>query len=98
MKHYDLDLDTVLDGDADLTPDELRYIFSSEFEWSDEEYLVQGIKKYLRTPYHKSVMDHFDFTIEDMLNGRVEGVRAQEEADLIFTDWNTKIGHRYFGG
>lgn len=96
MKH--IDVDYALYGSSPLTSEEISFVFSSKFEWHDEEYLVQGIKKYLRTQAHTVTMFNHDFSIEDMLNGRVEGLAAQQDVERIFADWNAQLGHKYFGG
>lgn len=99
MKLADIDVDYMLYSatPSTVTQEELAHVFSSKFEWHDESYLVQAIKKYLRTDRHKQTMNAFDFTIEDMLNGRIEGHNAQAAAERIFEDWNAKIGHKHFG-
>lgn len=94
----DLELDEVLDPQRPLTKEELAHIFSVNFEWCQEHYLVAGIKKHLRTKKHKALMEKHDFSIEDMLNGRIEGNTAQFIASEIFEDWNKQIGHTYFHG
>jgi hypothetical protein len=64
----------------------------------EEEYVVPLIKKYLRTPEHKSMLDQLDITIEDMLNGRVEGAEKQEFTDALFAVWNQTLGYPHFDG
>ena len=70
-----------------------------ESNWEHEEcYLVAAIKKHLRTPEHREVMYKFDFSIEDMLNGRVEEDSDDivEARDKIFDDWNKTLGFDFF--
>lgn len=75
----------------------------TEEEWylwelsSEEEYVVPLIKKYLRTPEQRATMNELDISIEDMLNGRVEGEAAQAFVAETFTAWNAKIGYKQFG-
>lgn len=75
----------------------------TEEEWhlwddiSDEEYVVPLIKKYLRTPEQRAYLAAEDFSIEDMLNGRVEGDAQQNFVALTYLDWNAKLGYKCFG-
>lgn len=75
----------------------------TEEEWhlwdenGEEEYVVPLIKKYLRTDEQRQQMNAYDISIEDMLNGRVEGEEAQNFTALTFLDWNQKLGYKHFG-
>lgn len=75
----------------------------TEEEWHlwddicDEEYVVPLIKKYLRTPEHKKMLDALDISIEDMLNGRVEGEEKHEVVEAMFAVWNQTLGYKRFG-
>ena len=62
----------------------------------EEEYTVPLIKKYLRTPEQKTMLDQLDISIEDALNGRVEGAEKQEFLHAIFTCWNQTLGYQHF--
>lgn len=70
------------------------------FTWEngDEEYVVPLIKKYLRTPEQVMFLYGADLTIEDCLNGRVAGDLTRKIVQLIFDDWNKKLGTKHFGG
>jgi hypothetical protein len=63
--------------------------------FDDERYLVAAIKLHLRSPEQKRWLDANDISIEDVLNGRVEGGTPQEVLDM-FEDWNAKLGFRCF--
>jgi hypothetical protein len=91
----DIDVLYILDGSP--TDEEVKFAFSGQFEWHNEEYLVRGIKKYLRTDEHKKLLADADLTIEDCLNGRYD--EAQEPiVHRIYADWNKKIGRECFYG
>lgn len=62
-----------------------------------EEYLVAAIKTYLRTPEQKQFLDSRDISIEDVLNGRIEGEDQDEIYEQLHADWNAKLGFRGFG-
>ena len=64
---------------------------------SGEEYTVAIIKKYLRTPEQKNWMNQNDISIEDMLNGRVEGEENDQVVDQVFDSWNKILGQKVFG-
>jgi hypothetical protein len=76
-----------------MIPTEIMEQFREGFD--DEPYLVAAIKKYLRTPEQKAIMAARDITIEDLLNGRVEG--DQSIYDSIFKEWNATLGEKIFG-
>ncbi len=90
-----VDLEEILHGNATLA--HVSAFFKAGGEFHQETYLVQVIKKHLRTEDQRKLMFEHDFTIEDMLNGRVEGEEADAEVDPIFADWNAKLGHHAFG-
>jgi hypothetical protein len=60
----------------------------------DEHWVVEAIKKHLRTDEQKLAIALADFSIEDMLNGRVPG--NSELVAAIFADWNAKLGCQHF--
>lgn len=91
------DVDQALHSPIPLTEEQIQFIFTPEFEWCDEKWMVAGIKKYLRTPKQKMWMEAFDYSIEDMLNGRIEGEFAQANCDIIFAQWNDRLGRKVFG-
>jgi hypothetical protein len=63
----------------------------------EEEYTVPLIKKYLRTEQHRVMLNALDISIEDALNGRVEGQEKQEFVHALFECWNQKLGYKHFG-
>lgn len=70
--------------------------------WSDasgcgqeEAYLVAAIKKHLLTAPQRRRLYELDLTIEDLLNGRVEG--DQSVYTEMFSPWNDTLGWREFG-
>lgn len=75
----------------------------TEEEWhlwenGDEEYVIPLIKSKLRTGAEKSMLDMLDISVEDMLNGRVEGTEKQDFVHALFDMWNQRLGYKHFGG
>src|SRR5437879_148722 len=62
-----------------------------------ESDVIPIIKKYLVTPDQRSWLGSEFISIEDMLNGRVEGDDNQTIISRIFAQWNEKLGQKYFG-
>jgi len=60
-----------------------------------EEYTVAAIKQHLLSEEHRKLLYDRKLSIEDLLNGRVEG--DQTIYETIFADWNTKLGWKEFG-
>ena len=60
-----------------------------------EEDTVGIIKQHLRTEEQRRRLAERDITIEDLLNGRVEG--DQSIYDDVFSVWNEKLGRKMFG-
>ena len=89
-----IDCDQLLYGDC--TMDEVREFFRNA-SFDSEQYAVAAIKRHLCHSLHKQFMEAFDFTIEDMLNGRVQGNDARIRRDMIFASWNKQLGFHYFG-
>lgn len=86
-----MDVDFILNGKANSN--QLVEFFQSGY---DEYLIVIGIKKYLRTPEQKEMLNSFDLSVEDILNGRF--YRAEEEmVENIFENWNYKLGKKVFG-
>lgn len=82
-----------------MIPQEVLDEFRKDYDegnW-EEEYLVLFIKKYLRTPEQKALLDARDISIEDVLNGRIEGADQDGIYNMLFEDWNAKLGFRGFG-
>lgn len=92
----DIDLEEILHGTKPVTMQQLAGFWKTG-EFHEEHYLVATIKKYLRTEEQRKLMFEHGFSIEDMLNGRVEGVEADALVDPIFAEWNAKLGHHAFG-
>ena len=62
-----------------------------------EHYLVDAIKRHLLTSQQHTFLSTHSISIEDMLNGRVEGYFEQTTCDQIFEEWNKKLGWKEFG-
>lgn len=65
----------------------------------DEGDVVAFIKRHLLSEEHRHLMFIRNVSIEDVLNGRVEG--DQSIYDVLFLDWNAKLRgarSRRFGG
>jgi hypothetical protein len=62
-----------------------------------EEYTVAIIKRHLRTDAQKAWLLTNDISIEDMLDGRVEGDDNMNKTDAMFKEWNTRLGRKMFG-
>jgi O-methyltransferase involved in polyketide biosynthesis len=88
-----IDLDELVYGEPDF---EDVVAFWKEGEWHGEENEVDAIKRWLRTPEHKRVLDELDLSIYDVLNGHY----AQAEEGIIYgilREWNEKLGFRAYG-
>jgi len=62
-----------------------------------ESYLVAAIRQHLITEEQRRELFNRNVTIEDMLNGRVEGEDAEEFTGRLYADWNAKLGWHEFG-
>ena len=62
--------------------------------WEESD-VVYFLNQYLRTPAQKKILDDLDYSIEDMLNGRIE-FKDIPAVDPIFLDWNARMGIKYF--
>jgi len=60
----------------------------------DEHYQVARIKQYLRTPEQKKILDEHDWSIENILNGRIEGDMSL--INVMLQDWNKKLEREIF--
>ncbi len=87
-----IELDELLNGEP--TWEQVAQFFQHG-EFHEEHYTVQAIKKHLRTEQDKITMQDFDFSIEDMLNGRIGG-EGWDKAEEIFKKWNEKLGFKCF--
>lgn len=74
------------------TPEQLVSFFNDPY---DEEYEIEAIKLYLRTPEQKTWLDQNDTTISDVLNGRT--LISLDVEGMLFNDWNAKLGVKVFG-
>lgn len=63
----------------------------------DEHYLVSQIRHVLLTPEQKVKLNQWGISIEDLLNGRVEGRDQDEKYSYFFDAWNNRLGRREFG-
>lgn len=70
--------------------------FWKEGEFFEEKYTVEAIKKFLRTEEDRKIMYEFDFSIEEMLNGRIYPNQDKAVHDM-FKRWNEKLGFKAFG-
>lgn len=97
-----IELDTLLHGNP--TREQVQEFFR-EGEFCQEHYLVAAIKKHLRTPAQKVILDRLDLSIEECLNGRYgdrpDAVSGKTQEILIaemYADWNRRLGHKHFNG
>jgi hypothetical protein len=88
-----IELDELLSGD--VTPSQVSEYFSKG-DFDDEEYLVKAIKRHLRDEEDKATLARLDLTIEDCLNGRVNG-EQEPEVLRMYEKWNQKLGFHHFG-
>ena len=89
-----IDLQELLHG-SPMWEDVVEFFRKGEFH--EEHYLVAAIKRHLLTLAHRSFMHEGEFSIEDMLNGRVPGGIQTMVTNAIFEEWNEKLGFRKFG-
>jgi len=89
-----MDLEDILHG----TPkwNDVSFYFQNG-EFFEEHYLVEAITKHLLTPPQRAWLHREALSIEDMLNGRIEGNLRQKYAQQIFDEWNQKLGFKHFG-
>ncbi len=78
-----------------MIPQEVLEDFKEGFD--KEEYLVAAIKRYLYTSEQKQLLDARNISIEDVLNGRIEGADQDSIYNMLFDDWNAKLGFQGFG-
>lgn len=72
------------------------FLHGNDREFDREEYLVDSIRRNLLTEEQRKVMFDHNFTIEDMLNGRIAGDERREAAAEIFDAWNAELGQECF--
>ena len=68
----------------------------------DEQEIVEIIQKHLLTPEHKAVLEQHSLNVYDVLNGRFGNAARTTEVglfvtDILFPDWNGKLGQQVFG-
>jgi hypothetical protein len=63
----------------------------------EEADTVQIIRKQLLTQEDRKLMFDLDISVEDILDGRVEGEEADEASKLIMKHWNERLGMNIFG-
>ena len=93
IKQPALDLGALLHGSPDW-PDVVEFFRYGEFD--EETYLVEAIKKYLRTEAQRQQLFAFDMSIEDMLNGRFQS-DCEFFVETTFREWNQRLGFKKFG-
>jgi len=72
-------------------PQEEFHLFETA---AGEEHTVAVIRSYLLTEPQRIWLFQRNISIEDILNGRVEG--GLPEVAALFRDWNEKLGGEYF--
>jgi hypothetical protein len=60
-----------------------------------EEDVPAVVKKYLRTPVQKTLLDQMDLSIEELLQGGYDPTQ-ETKVKGIFSDWNRFLGREYF--
>jgi hypothetical protein len=75
----------------EMTPED-QHVWES---CPEEHYIVSLIKKYLLTADQRQKLHEADLSLEDMLNGRF-GLEQESLVLDFFSDWNEKLGERYF--
>lgn len=63
--------------------------------FQEEHYLVAAIKLHLMSQADKRIIEQQNSSIEDMLNGRVEGNTTWVQQ--MYERWNSLLGFRCFG-
>ena len=63
--------------------------------FDSERYLVDAIKKHLRTETQRLYLASIDVSIEDILNGRVPN-RFIQVSNAVKAEWNQKLGFNHF--
>lgn len=90
-----IDLDELLNGEP--TWEQVVEFWKEDGDFCEEKYLVQAIKKHLRTEDQRKRMFDLDISIEEMLNGRYP-MDKFDLVDAIYAEWNKKLGFQAFGG
>jgi hypothetical protein len=66
-------------------------------EFYEERYLIEAIRKYLLTGDQYDELRKRNMSVEDILNGRIEGVENINYKYEIFRQWNRELGIDVFG-
>jgi hypothetical protein len=64
-------------------------------EWYEESYLIEAIKKFLRTEEQRRELFELDLSIEDCMNGRYT-TKQSKRVRKIYKEWNKKLGFKAF--
>ena len=64
--------------------------------YQEEHYLVSAIRRHLLTPEQRQLLFEKDISIEDCLNGRIEGGTPSFVHEM-YKAWNTTLGWHEFG-
>lgn len=63
----------------------------------EEEYqLVNFIRRFLLTREQRDKLEEWDITVEDLLNGRIEGDFDGVKYNYFFEVWNAKLDRKAF--
>lgn len=94
IQRPNIELDELLTGNPSI--EDVSQFFKLN-AFPDEHYLVQAIRKHLLTEEQRTQLFARDITIEQILNGRVQGESNHDFIRTLFADWNTKLGFQSFG-
>ena len=92
LKRNVIELDCLLHGNP--TQEQVSDFFRHG-DFHEERYLVAAIRKHLLTELQKDMMRILEYSIEDILNGRVDRLQSIS-AKTFFKVWNQKLGFNYF--
>ena len=85
-----------LQHQSNIPPEDLGKLWKlAEDSFDTEEQSIDLIKRHLLTQEQRQIMFDNDFTIADMLNGRIPGDHTIYYN--IFAEWNAKLGYKAFG-
>lgn len=69
--------------------------FFQNGEFCEDQYLVEAIKKFLRTEEDRQLLFKLDLSLEDCMNGRY-GADKEQEVKKMYAGWNKKLGFKAF--
>ncbi|HEY9296448.1 MAG TPA: hypothetical protein VIQ31_08755 [Phormidium sp.] len=78
-----------------VSDDAWKVYFSSHCSHDEERWLIEGIKKYLRTEEQRQQLADMDLSIADILSGQYDGEQGKK-VRKIFDAWNEKLGYQSF--